>query len=74
MYPGAVIDASVFIDDRIKHAIHDVGVASTDIHSIVYKSHCATQNSTEGADSETVLMEETAEDQNKDQDENESED
>ena len=35
-----------------------MGVANTDIHSIVYKSHQAAQSSTQRADSEPVMEEE----------------
>ena len=61
--PGFFVEPFTFLClvESIKRAVrasHDVGVASIDIDSIVYKSHRAALSSGQEVDGEPVLMEE----------------
>ena len=61
--PGFIVEPFTFLClvESIKRAVrasHDVGVASIDIDSIVYKSHRAALSNSQEVDSEPVLMEE----------------
>ena len=75
--PGFIVEPLTFLClvESIKRAVRasrDVGVASIDIDSIVYKSHRAALISSQGVDTEAVLMEEEdglTQDENEDIDE-----
>ena len=62
-FPGFIVEPFTFLCsvESIKHAVRasrDVGVASIDIDSIVYKSHRAALSNSQEVDSEPMLMEE----------------
>ena len=75
--PGFIVELFTFLClvESIKRAVRascDVGVASIDIDSIVYKSHRAAPSYSQEVDSEPVLMEEEdglTQDENEDIDE-----
>ena len=75
--PGFIVEPFTFLClvESIKHAVrasHDVGVASIDVDSIVYKSHRVALSNSQEVDGEPVVMEEEdglTQDENEDIDE-----
>ena len=76
--PGFIVEPFTFLClvESIKRAVRasqDVGVASIDVDSIVYKSHRVALISSQGVDREPMLMEEVegglTQDENEDVDE-----